>query len=162
MAVKRDTELEAMQLGTNTVTAWRSDPANPRNWSFARRATSTAIVSGIGFVRWVRYFLMRLCQLQLEDPCQLSKRRPLGAMNADASTEANVEQVYLRHSVPYLMGTWRRSLESNVTTVLWRRQYTLPLTMKSQPTLACLLPWPYCLFPSTILAWHSALLFHHH
>ena len=161
MALKRDTELDEVQLGTNAVTAWNNDPANPRNWSFARRATSTGIVSGIGFVRCVRCFLMRLCRLQGEDPFHLSKCTSLEAMNGDAGAEANVEQGSFRRFVPYLMVIWNKTLESKVTAVLWRRQYTLPLTMKSRPTLMCLRPLPCCRSPSTISAWHLALSFHH-
>ena len=37
---------------TNTANGWSTDPANPRNWSLTRKAASTAVVSGIGFVRY--------------------------------------------------------------------------------------------------------------
>jgi hypothetical protein len=52
MASDADTNQEEAEPGANMARNWTSDAGNPRNWSFARRAATTGIVSGIGFVRY--------------------------------------------------------------------------------------------------------------
>jgi hypothetical protein len=44
---------ENLELDSNAFMNWATDTGNPRNWSLARRVVSTAVVSGIGFVRYV-------------------------------------------------------------------------------------------------------------
>jgi hypothetical protein len=44
---------ENLELESNAFMNWVTDTGNPRNWSLARRVVSTAVVSGIGFVRYV-------------------------------------------------------------------------------------------------------------
>lgn len=53
MASDQATNLEDTQPRSSVALDWTSDAENPRNWSLARRAVSTAVVSGIGFVRCV-------------------------------------------------------------------------------------------------------------
>ena len=45
-----------LELEPSVSMNWVTDAGNPRNWSLARMAVSTAVVSGIGFVRYVRLF----------------------------------------------------------------------------------------------------------
>jgi hypothetical protein len=45
-----------LELEPSVSMNWDTDAKNPRNWSPARMAVSTAVVSGIGFVRYVRIF----------------------------------------------------------------------------------------------------------
>ena len=43
---------EEEEQRVDAVVDWAVDPDNARNWSFARKAVATAVVSGIGFVRY--------------------------------------------------------------------------------------------------------------
>jgi hypothetical protein len=59
-------------------------------------------------------------------------------------------------------GSDEKSLNTDVSTVLWQPQSTLLLMMPSLPSSAYLQLLLSCPFPSTILAWHSAPSCHHH
>jgi hypothetical protein len=58
MANDQDVTPDETRTDANAAINWAFDTGNPRNWSFARRAVTTAVVSGIGFVRYV---VLRLC-----------------------------------------------------------------------------------------------------
>jgi hypothetical protein len=53
MRNEQDANTENPESEPNVSIDWATDAGNPRNWSLARRAVSTAVVSGIGFVRYV-------------------------------------------------------------------------------------------------------------
>ena len=56
MCNEQDANTGNLELEPNMSMNWATDAGNPRNWSLARMEVSTAIVSGIGFVRYVRLF----------------------------------------------------------------------------------------------------------
>jgi hypothetical protein len=53
--VEKDGEIEIDDLPVppvpRDVQEWDHDTSNPRNWSVKRKAFTTAVVTGIGFVR---------------------------------------------------------------------------------------------------------------
>jgi hypothetical protein len=53
MRNEQDAKTENLELEPNVSMNWATDAGNPRNWPLARRVVSTAVVSGIGFVRYV-------------------------------------------------------------------------------------------------------------
>jgi hypothetical protein len=75
MASDQATNLEDTQPRSSMALDWTSDAENPRNWSLTRRAASTAVVSGIGFVRCVSLRYGSMCQPLVEVSLWLSHRR---------------------------------------------------------------------------------------
>jgi len=58
MANREDATPGETPTEAHTVINWAFDVGNPRNWSFERRAATTAVVSGIGFVRYVLLYTL--------------------------------------------------------------------------------------------------------
>lgn len=105
MCDEQDANTGNLELEPNVSMNWATDGGNPRNWSLARMAVSTAVVSGIGFVRYVRLFW------------RFTGRAPGGSPTSVIALETQMDSVRLVYEDRSFEGTFLYHFASRIGNV---------------------------------------------